>query len=44
MLKSQTFMNASDLTKYVNDTGNSVGTVVSIVYDASSGKYVLFYN
>jgi hypothetical protein len=37
------FMSASELTTFVNDPANAISTVLSITYDTSSGRYVLFY-
>jgi hypothetical protein len=42
-LKTQQFMSSSELTKFVAAGGNNVTTIVSIVYDTGSGKYVVFY-
>ena len=42
-LKTMNFNTAKELTAYTADAGNNVATIVSIVYDAASGKYVLFY-
>lgn len=41
--KSRIFQAPSELTKFLNDPANGVGSVLSITFDASSGAYVLFY-
>jgi len=42
-LKQKAFANASEAAAYAASAPNNVTTVVSIVFDTSSGKYVLFY-
>lgn len=42
-LKQRAFANASEAAAYAVNAANNVTTIVSIVFDTSSGKYVLFY-
>lgn len=42
-LKVKYFMNMSELQAFVNDAANAVSVIVSIFYDAGSGKFVLCY-
>jgi len=44
ILKVQYFMTASELTRFVSNPANAVNTIVSITFDATSAKYVLFFN
>lgn len=42
-LKQRAFANASEVCVYAAAAPNLVVTIISLVFDASSGKYVLFY-
>lgn len=42
-LKQQLFNTARELATFAETPANNVTTVVSVVFDAVSGKYVLFY-
>lgn len=42
-LKQKAFNNASEAASFAANPANTVTTVVSIVYDVASAKYVLFY-
>jgi len=44
ILKVQYFMTATDLTRFVSDPANAINAIVSITFDATSAKYVLFFN
>lgn len=41
--KYKMFSTAHELYEYVTDAAGDVTTVVSIVFDTASGKFVLFY-
>jgi hypothetical protein len=43
VLKTRYFASARELTVFVNDADNHVGTVLSITFDAQSMKFVIFY-
>ncbi len=42
-IKTRYFMNMSELQTYVNAVSSDVVTIVSIFYDAGSGKFCLCY-
>lgn len=42
-LKQRSFNNASEVSAFAANVANSVTTIISIVYDTASSKYVLFY-
>lgn len=42
-LKQQAFPNASDAAKYAANGANNVTTIIAIVFDTSSGKYIMFW-
>jgi hypothetical protein len=42
-LKQQAFANASEVAKFAAAPANNVTAVLSIVFDTSSGKYILFW-
>lgn len=42
-LKQRAFANASEVAAFAAAAPNNVTAVVSVVFDTSSGKYVLFY-
>jgi hypothetical protein len=42
-LKTNQFNFAHEVAVFASTAGNNVTTIVAIVYDAASGKYVIFY-
>lgn len=42
-LKQKAFANASEVAAFAAAVPNNVTTVISIVFDTSSGKYILFW-
>lgn len=42
-LKTKSFASALELTAWAADAGNTVITIVAIIFDVGSGKHVLYY-
>lgn len=42
-LKTRVFAQATDVGAFARDVANNVTTIISIIYDTGSGKYVIFY-